>query len=236
MITRNQAGFNVIPLDTPEVEWVDPLNGNWETLRRMNPVGGLAITARDVDPATLAPTSLYYNVAAGIIRYLAGIAAVGPYVDRVASASTSIYIWLDMSGNIYQGAAFPAAYPYVPLGRITADNAKITSIDDYRNPTGIVPGVIPLARVNVTNGSYVQAYGVNYIRVVATAGPATVTLGDPAWNVGQGIIVRKADASGNAVTVAAPAGHTIDGNASVVLAAQGTRILTSDGLNFETVL
>jgi hypothetical protein len=104
MITKNQAGLNIIPLDTPEVGWVDPLNANWETLRRMNAVGGLAIRAHDVDPVTLAPTSLHYDVAAGIIRYLAGIASVGPYADRIAPASTSIYIWLDMSGNIYQGA------------------------------------------------------------------------------------------------------------------------------------
>lgn len=236
MITKNQAGLNIIPLDTPEVGWVDPLNANWETLRAMNAVGGLAIKAHDVDPITLAPTSLHYDVAAGIIRYLAGIASIGPYNDRIAPASTSIYIWLDMSGNIYQGAVFPVSYPYVPLGRITTDNAKITSIEDYRNPPGIVPGVIPLFRVLVTNGAYVQAYGVNYIRVDATAGPATITLGDPAWNVGQAIVVRKADTSGNAVAIWAPAGHTIDGQASLSIAAQGTRIIASSGSNFEVVL
>lgn len=234
MITRNEAGLNVIPLDSPE-GWVDAFNANWGTLRGLNPVGGLVIIARDVDPETLLPTSLYYNVTSGVIRYGIGIAIAGPFLNRLASSSSSIYVWLDLAGNIYQGGAFPTAYPCVPLGRITADATKITLVEDYRLPFGLTPGTIPLFRVNVTNGAYVQAYGVNYIRVDATSGPATITLGDPAWNVGQGIIVRKADVSGNGVTVAAPAGHNIDGQASIPIAAQGTRIVTSNGSNFEVV-
>lgn len=62
------------------------------------------------------------------------------------------------------------------------------------------------------------------VLVDASVGPVTITLcaPDALFHL---LIVQKVDASGNAVTVAAPAGATIRGVASLPLAAQWDRLI-----------
>lgn len=69
-----------------------------------------------------------------------------------------------------------------------------------------------------------------YIRGDATAGAFAVTL-PPALNLqGRQILIKKVDASGNAVTVTAAGGDTIEGAGTVVLAAQWAKtLLISNG-------
>lgn len=80
--------------------------------------------------------------------------------------------------------------------------------------------------------SYTVAENVFHIRMDATGGARTVTL-PPALNrEGRQILVTKTDASANAVTVAAAGSDTIEGAASVALAAQWDKAwLISNGNN-----
>lgn len=64
----------------------------------------------------------------------------------------------------------------------------------------------------------------------ATAGAFSVTLPDATRNKGKVLVVKKKDASVNAVTIAAAGSDTIQGAASVALSAQWNgRVLQSDG-------
>lgn len=232
-IELTAAGFRKVLLDTPESEgWVDRLNENQDLLQAMNATGGLAVRARDLDPVTFLPTSRYFQVASGLIRAQGGILIVPALFDQLAPPGGAIDVWLDVAGNLSQGATFPNTYPYIPLAYITTDATRITAITDYRHPLRPVGGPLEVTRVAVA-ASYTQLPGVNYIRVDATGGARTVTLAAPALNAGQLIYVRKVDTSANAVTIASTA--LIDGAASQALAARGTMILVSTGTTYEVV-
>jgi hypothetical protein len=230
--TVDKAGLRTVPLDEPE-GWHLNYAANWATLAAFNAIGGLCVTARDLDPVTMTPISRYYNVGSGYMRTSAGLLFVAGFVGQLAPASTAVNVWLDAAGALYQGPAFPTTYAYRPLAQITCDAAKITGIIDYRNPMVAIGGPISVSRVAVA-ANYAQGVGVNYIRADATAGPITITLGAPADYTNQLIYIRKKDNSANTVTVASAA--LIDGAASFALAAQGTAIVTSTGTTYERVL
>ncbi len=231
-ITVNEAGLFRIDLDTPE-GWYAQFNQNLDILRDKNGVGGLCVQPRDIDPATFLATSRYFRVNSGYMRINRAIARVAGFVDQLAPASTSVNIWLDSQGSLYQGAAFPTTYSYVPLAYITCDAFRITAIADYRNPFATLGGPIALSRVAIT-GNYTLAAGVNQVRADATAGPITITLPAPATFNGQLIYIRKADAGANAVTLSAAA--LIEGAGTYVLAARGTVGITSTGTTYEVVV
>jgi hypothetical protein len=71
------------------------------------------------------------------------------------------------------------------------------------------------------------------ILVDASGGPVTVNLAPITTMAKLDCIVKKIDATGNAVTIATADGTTIDGGASVALAAQwnASRLIT-DGVNW----
>ena len=74
------------------------------------------------------------------------------------------------------------------------------------------------------------------ILVDATAGAVTMTLETAIGCDGRRHIIKKSDSSGNAVTVACTGGQTIDGAATVSLAAQyDTIAVMSNGVNWEAV-
>lgn len=74
------------------------------------------------------------------------------------------------------------------------------------------------------------------INIDATGGARTVTLISAVGIDGREYIVRKSDASGNAVTVATTGGQTINGAATAVLAAQYATVrVRSDGANWAIV-
>lgn len=60
--------------------------------------------------------------------------------------------------------------------------------------------------------------------VDASGGPVTITLPDPAGESGRRCVVKKTDASANAVTVDVDGGGTIDGAPSASLPAQNDRL------------
>lgn len=86
-------------------------------------------------------------------------------------------------------------------------------------------------KVNSVAASYAMAGEESILLVDATTGNRTITL--PAARVAGGqwtfpLTIRRIDASGNTVTVAAKTGDTVDGAASVTIAANRSRILASD--------
>lgn len=87
------------------------------------------------------------------------------------------------------------------------------------------------AIVNVTT-TYTVADNVFYVRADATAGAFTVTLPAASSNEGRMLAVCKIDAGGNAVTVAASGSDTIQGSATISLAAQWNKaLIISNGNN-----
>jgi len=80
--------------------------------------------------------------------------------------------------------------------------------------------------------AYTVADNVFHVREDATGGARTVTLPAALTREGRQILVTKIDASGNAVTVAAAGSDTIQGAATVALAAQWSKALViSNGNN-----
>lgn len=82
-------------------------------------------------------------------------------------------------------------------------------------------GVVAEAPVPVEGESTITTSRTNrYVLVDATSGAVTVNIYNSASYGSQPITVKKTDASGNAVTLVADYGNTIDGAASVALSSQ----------------
>jgi hypothetical protein len=82
--------------------------------------------------------------------------------------------------------------------------------------------------VNVTT-TYTVPAEVYYVRANATGGAFTVTLPLAATRVGRVIIIKKIDSSVNAVTVGISGSDTIEGSATVSLAAQWNKLVVIAG-------
>lgn len=80
--------------------------------------------------------------------------------------------------------------------------------------------------------SYTVPENIFYVRADATSATMTVTIPPAVGRDGRKILVCKVDSSGNAVTVAATGTDTIQGSASISLAAQWNKaLLISNGNN-----
>lgn len=85
--------------------------------------------------------------------------------------------------------------------------------------------------VTVTTTYTVKAI-VYYIRADATAGIFTITLPAAVSNQGRSILIKKIDATANAVTISRAGTDTIEGSTTASLATQWTRIhLISNGVD-----
>jgi len=82
--------------------------------------------------------------------------------------------------------------------------------------------------VNVTS-TYTVNSSAHYVRANATSGAFTVTLPSASLNIGRKIIIKKIDASANAVTVGIMGSDTIEGSTSVSLAAQWDKVIVIGG-------
>lgn len=90
------------------------------------------------------------------------------------------------------------------------------------------------SRVKLANktAAYTVESLVYYVRADATSAGFTVTLPAASSHAGRQILVCKIDSSGNAVTVAAAGSDTIQGSATISLAAQWNKaLLISNGNN-----
>lgn len=196
--------------------------------------GGMAVVARDVD-ADMTPTSLYFKVLEGYFEFSGRLLQSLGAFDQLAAAGTSTHVWIDTLGHVTAGPTLPSEVFFFPLARITCDAAKITDIVDYRNFQTSIGGPILLAR-KVVNSDYTVESGYSYVRVDATNGPVAITLPPPEMFVRQLLIIRKIDASANAVTIGST--QLIDGQPTHVLNAPGFVGLTvpPDDPAYEVVL
>lgn len=90
----------------------------------------------------------------------------------------------------------------------------------YQELVGQRRDVLPRVTPRTTTSSGAVAGLDDLVQVDATSGPLTQTLETAVGCPGRRHVIKKVDASGNAVTVACTGAETIDGAAAVVLAAQ----------------
>jgi hypothetical protein len=115
--------------------WSVPVNSNCGTIDGLNPVGGLAVTTREVPSASL-------NVSAAAGCYIKQDGTIGTFAgvasQAIAGNSTQLlYLDLTNSGALTAGASYPTT-PYVPLAAVAAGAATITSIIDNRQCFNVV--------------------------------------------------------------------------------------------------
>jgi hypothetical protein len=212
MITLTDAGLRRIGAMTNP--WVDQFNANWDILQGMNAVGGLAVVPRDLDPTTFVPTSRFFRVTPGYFVYGNMLVRSVGFADILAPASTTLHVWLDPLGNLGTGPALPVGQMFTPLAFITTDANVILSIADYRCAQTAIGGPLPVSRIAVPT-DYTHQAQYNYIRADATNAPLAITLAHPGTVRGQLIVVRKVDASANAVSITSP--YMIEGNANYAI-------------------
>lgn len=123
--------------DRLALPYPEKYDANWHLLWRsaveavdgVAAAGGLAVTPASLDAATGLPNTLTYAVAPGSYRRpdrsvgtSPGTSVTGP-LTLPASALT--YVWLDASGAVASGPAYPTTGPFVPLAAATTDGTKI---------------------------------------------------------------------------------------------------------------
>lgn len=213
MITLTDAGLRRIGLMTDP--WVDQFNSNWDILQGMNAVGGLAVVPRDLDPTAFVPTSRYFRVTPGYFVYGNMLVRSVGFTDLLAPASAGTHVWLDPLANLGAGPTLPVGQIHIPLAYITTDSNVISSIADYRCAQTAVGGPLPVSRIAVA-ADYTHQAQYNYIRADATNAPIAIALAYPGTVRGQMIVVRKVDATANAVTVTST--YQIEGVANYAIA------------------
>lgn len=112
--------------------WATPLNANADALDGMTAIGSLCGTPNEVPSA-----SLTLKVSAG--TYIKADNSVGVYAGGTIAldAGTTVYAWLDGSGTLTKGAAFPTT-PHVRICAAVTGATSITSIADARHPQPLV--------------------------------------------------------------------------------------------------
>ena len=115
------------------------------------------------------------------------------------------------------------------------DNVDLTSFS-YNDIRGQRTENLPRTRPRIVTASANVNPLDDLILVDATSGAVTMTLETAVGCDGRRHIIKKSDSSGNAVTVACTGSQTIDGAATVSLAAQyETLFVMSNGTNWEAV-
>lgn len=214
---------------------------NLARLEACRAIGGGAVTVPAAERAaagagdaglTAGSSTLHVRVAA--MSYARGDGArveLAAVSALALPASATSYVYADQYGS---AGSSPVGYPAgsVPLATVATDASKVTSILDGRiayAPLGWGPQV----PVRSLAGTGTAGPGDGFLRVDASAGPATITLPAAAAAIGRCLTVKKIDASANAVTVAAQATELIDGAGSQPIPAQyGVLRVISDGTNW----
>lgn len=112
--------------------WATPINANADALDGFAAIGSLCGTMNEVPSTTLA-----LKVSAG--TFVKSDNSVGVYAGGsiTLDASSTVYVWLDGSGTLTKGSAFPTT-PHVRVCAAVTGAASITSIADARNPQPLV--------------------------------------------------------------------------------------------------
>ena len=126
--------------------WTTPIRADLDALDAVAAIGGCAVSLHEVPS-----TTLNVAVAAGTYR-----AANGTYATFAGSASFAMttaivnYVWLDATGTLTKGAAWPTGVAYYPLAVVTAGASTITSIVDARR--ALTPNFVQATGGSATAG------------------------------------------------------------------------------------
>jgi hypothetical protein len=128
--------------------WAVPVNGNCALLDALSPVGGLAVTTKEVPSASL-------NVAVAAGTYIKQDGTIGTFAGApsqpVGASSTKVlYLDLTNAGALTVAAAYPAT-AHVRLATVVAGATSISSIADNRQCFDVVGSWVDGA--NITLGS-----------------------------------------------------------------------------------
>ncbi len=108
-------------------QWDVPINANADALDAMTAVGSLVVTATETPSATL-----QVRVSAGTFVKSDGTVGTFPGVAAFAvPASSTVYLWLDGSGSIASGSAFPIS-AHLRLAHVVSGTASISQVVDER--------------------------------------------------------------------------------------------------------
>lgn len=112
--------------------WNVPINANADALDAMTAIGALAGSPNETPSTTL-------NLKVSACAYVKADNSVGTYAGGTIALTASIanYVWIDASGTLTKGSAFPTT-PHVRSCIATCDGTKITSIVDARFPHPLV--------------------------------------------------------------------------------------------------
>lgn len=129
MSTTYSTNLKLAESAVGDTGWGPLVNGNWNTLDALAPVGGLAVTTNEVPSASL-------NVAVAAGSYVKQDGTVGTYAGATgqaitASATKVLYLDLTNSGALTIGSSYPAT-PHIRLATVVAGSSIISSITDNR--------------------------------------------------------------------------------------------------------
>lgn len=127
MATTFSANARLQKPGASDRQWDVPINANTDALDAMTAIGSLAATATETPSA-----SLNVRVAPG--AYIKPDGSVGTFAGAPAvavPAATTTLLWLDGSGALALGPAFPAT-AHLRLARVVAGPAAIERVGDAR--------------------------------------------------------------------------------------------------------
>ena len=112
---------------TSDRQWDVPINANVDALDAMTAVGSLAVTTTETPSATL-----QVQISAGtFIKVDGSVGSFGGSPAFVVPASATVYLWLDGSGALISGSAFPAS-AHLRLAHVVSGAGSVAQVVDER--------------------------------------------------------------------------------------------------------
>jgi len=112
---------------TSDRQWDVPINANADALDAMTAVGSLAVTTTETPS-----TSLQVRVSAGaFIKLDRSVGTFSGNPTVVVPGSATVYLWLDGSGTLVSGSAFPTA-AHLRLAHIVSGPNAVAQVVDER--------------------------------------------------------------------------------------------------------
>jgi hypothetical protein len=202
-----------VGLDKPYANapaWDAALNANFDLLDAQNALGTLACKPAEYPSATL-------NVVVGAGRYMGPKGTPVDYAGGTATlpASATTLLWVDPTGAIVQGTAWPATAWHIPIASVVTGAAAVSLVTDERVlargstfTVGLPETIItaPTVTLDAVSGLFLFDATNNAIQATLASEPDGLVL----------YLVRT-DSTTNAVLILAPSGQTINGATSYTL-------------------
>ena len=127
MATTYSANARLQKPGTSDRQWDVPINANTDALDAMTAVGSLVVTTTETPSATL-----QVRVSAGTFVKSDGTlgSSLGTPILAVPASSTA-YLWLDGSGSMVSGSAFPTS-AHLRLAHVVSGATSISQVVDER--------------------------------------------------------------------------------------------------------